>query len=650
MTFTFIRSIRESRSLLEKRPHRAAGTCLRCFEYDPQNRLGMSIDMSDPDRLLITTFQYDTRGHLTKKTDPEGRETKSEYDLRGNRVKETDAEGAVTTYTYDDADRLETLEDARGNVTTYHYDEHGNLFEEIRADGATWHWTYDPMDEVETTTDANGTVTTYGYDDAGRLRSKTMAGAPNVLGPSAITYTVDDLGRVTGTKTSEGVKTTATFDSLDRELTESQQIGEGPVRTVTHAFDPTGNLTGVTYPSGLALTRTIDPLGRIAAITESGKSAPIVMYADAGPRQVTRTLENGITSSWGWDVNARLASIRDIAAPSATGRVRAPALTARAERAQCSGLNDCRKGQASGSALRDLTYDRSPAGEKNAAVRADLARKWSYEHNRIGAITAETLWKTDTQTNPMLRRTSYDVDPVLNYRSITKIVQTPQTATTTVTPTSINTRNQYTSFGGETLGYDANGNLIRTAGAVLQYDAENHLAKATLADGTTLENLYDANGRKVEEVVTPAGQTPQTTEYVLDGDEVLEEYVAGTRSARYVRGRGIDEIVRAETASTTLYPLQDELGNVDRLTDASGATLERYEYEGYGRFHIFDASSTPRATSEYGWRWLFQGREYLPALDAYDFRARTLWVEMGRFGQEDPEGEIGMGYACGALW
>ncbi|MGA7616377.1 MAG: hypothetical protein WBX15_14480, partial [Thermoanaerobaculia bacterium] len=171
-----------------------------------------------------------------------------------------------------------------------------------------------------------------------------------------------------------------------------------------------------------------------------------------------------------------------------------------------------------------------------------------------------------------------------------------------------------------------------------QYDAENHLAKATLADGTTLENLYDANGRKVEEVVTSAGQTPQTTEYVLDGDQVLEEYVAGTRSARYVRGRGIDEIVRAEAASETLYPLQDELGNVDRLTDASGATLERYEYEGYGRFHIFDDSSTPQATSEYGWRWLFQGREYLPALDAYDFRARTLRVEMGRFGQEDPEG------------
>ncbi|MGA7616881.1 MAG: hypothetical protein WBX15_17050 [Thermoanaerobaculia bacterium] len=142
---------------IEKRPDGTTDTYLTRFEYDAQNRLAMSIDMSDPDRPLVTIFLYDTRGHLVKKTDPEGRETKSDYDLRGNRVKETDAEGAVTTYTYDDADRLETLEDARGNVTTYHYDEHGNLFEEIRADGATWHWTYDPMDEIDTTTVANRT-------------------------------------------------------------------------------------------------------------------------------------------------------------------------------------------------------------------------------------------------------------------------------------------------------------------------------------------------------------------------------------------------------------------------------------------------------------------------------------------------------------
>jgi RHS repeat-associated protein len=78
---------------------------------------------------------------------------------------------------------------------------------------------------------------------------------------------------------------------------------------------------------------------------------------------------------------------------------------------------------------------------------------------------------------------------------------------------------------------------------------------------------------------------------------------------------------------------------VERLTGSDGETLERYEYEGYGEFRIF-AGEASLANSAYGWRWLFQGREHLPKLGAYDFRARTLWPEFGRFGQEDPLGAV----------
>jgi RHS repeat-associated protein len=116
---------------------------------------------------------------------------------------------------------------------------------------------------------------------------------------------------------------------------------------------------------------------------------------------------------------------------------------------------------------------------------------------------------------------------------------------------------------------------------------------------------------------------------------VLEEYVDGELSARYVRGRTSDEIVRAELDGTPLFPLQDEMGNVERLTDAAGATVERYEYAGFGEFRVFDSAGIPRATSAGGWKWLFQGREYNALLHAYDFRARTLWPSLGRFGQED---------------
>ena len=61
---------------------------------------------------------------------------------------------------------------------------------------------------------------------------------------------------------------------------------------------------------------------------------------------------------------------------------------------------------------------------------------------------------------------------------------------------------------------------------------------------------------------------------------------------------------------------------------------------GSGEFRIFDPNGNALSTSAYGWTRLFQGREYIPMLDAYDFRARTLWPELGRFGQEDPAGAI----------
>jgi RHS repeat-associated protein len=142
-----------------------------------------------------------------------------------------------------------------------------------------------------------------------------------------------------------------------------------------------------------------------------------------------------------------------------------------------------------------------------------------------------------------------------------------------------------------------------------------------------------------------AGTVSVTREYVYSGDRVIEEYADGKLVARNIPGRGPDETVRSELSSRsdgvldrTVYPLQDELGNVGRLTDAAGTTIERYEYDGYGHFTVFNSSDTQLPSSAFGWKWLFQGREYQPSLGTFDFRARTLWPDLARFGQEDPLG------------
>jgi RHS repeat-associated protein len=591
---------------VDRKPDGTTETFTTRFAYDLQNRLIAVVDDNDSSRILTVSYHYDERGNLTSEVDAEGNTRKFEYDIRGNRSREIDAEGNPTEFTYDDADRLATVKDANGTPTTLQYDDHDNLIEEKRADGATWTFTYDDDNNRKTATDPNGTVVMFDYDDADRVVSRSISRGQNVLGPSSVTYTPDDLGRMVATATDEGVKTLATYDSLDRQLTESRQIAAGPVLTVTKSYDAAGNMTGLRYPSGLSLFRAFDPLNRIATIAETGAARPIATYSDAGGRMIGRSLTNGVGSAWTYDAHMRLAAITD----------------------QIAGVNG-----------RSVTYQRTPNGNKANIVRADLRKQWSYSYNRNSWITSETVSRTDTDKNPMLMSTTYDIDPVLNYRTITRATQSDQTNTAAATNAIVNSRNQYTSFGNQTLNYDANGNLRHSGNVTMQYDSENHLRKAVMADGTTVENLYDANGRKVEEKTTTGGTT-HSTHYVFIGERVVEEYDDGSMARRYVGGRSIDEKVRAEIGSVVVYPMQDELANVERLTDGSGATLERYQYDGYGQFHIFDAFGGERSTSAYAWRALFQGSEFQPILNAYDFRARTLWPELGRFGQEDPAGSV----------
>jgi RHS repeat-associated protein len=595
------------------------------FTYDDQNRLIMRADVTNPAVPLTMKYTYDVRGNVTSQTDPDGSTTSFEYDVRRRMVRKTAPEGGVTRYEYDDADRPLSITDANGNQTKLTYDPNGNLLSEQRPDGATWSYTYDENFNRKSATDPNGTTVTFVYDDLNRLVEKQITRGPGVAGASHVSTTVDDLGRTTASTTDEGINETMTYDSLGRELSESVQINGAATRTFSRSYDLAGNLVGLTYPSGLQIALDIDKLDRIAAIRDAAAGmTAIVSYSDIGSRMSSKAVANGTVESWSYDPNRRLAEI----------------------------LNK------SGMAIvRDVQYQRSNAGDKLAAVRPDLQTQSAYRYNRNHWMTDEIVRVPMGVVNPQpAKTTNYDFDSVLNLRSTT--VSIPATGgntpgspsggisvgggavSSTRTSFAVNNRNEYTSVGTEALSYDHNGNLTARSGVSLQYDYENRLAASRFDDGTLLQVLYDPMGRKIEEKIT-SGSITHATDYVLSGDQVKEEYADGSLSRRYVHGRGIDEIVRAEIGGTTVYPIQDELANVERLTDATGATLERYEYDGFGRFNVFSPSGASRSASSLGWKWLFQGREYQAKLGAYDYRTRTLWPDLARFAQEDAAGSHG---------
>ena len=90
-----------------------------------------------------------------------------------------------------------------------------------------------------------------------------------------------------------------------------------------------------------------------------------------------------------------------------------------------------------------------------------------------------------------------------------------------------------------------------------------------------------------------------TTYYLYNtGEQVIEERDSDNAlQARYTYGSGIDEPLTMERGGSVYYYHRDGLGSVTEISDASGALVERYEYDVYGASKIFDSSDNQLTAS-----------------------------------------------------
>ena len=168
----------------------------------------------------------------------------------------------------------------------------------------------------------------------------------------------------------------------------------------------------------------------------------------------------------------------------------------------------------------------------------------------------------------------------------------------------------------------------------------------------------------LQRTLEPSELAPMSTFALFAGDELASEgamraldlgaleLASRSRDERFHALHGIsllnDEPLRGppESLSETRIRVFEVLGEkvigVER-----GLSLELHwgwgsgsaeEASGSRELRIFDPQGNPRTVSAYGWNRLFQGREWHPILNAYDFRNRMLIPEMGRWNSEDPIG------------
>ena len=172
------------------------------------------------------------------------------------------------------------------------------------------------------------------------------------------------------------------------------------------------------------------------------------------------------------------------------------------------------------------------------------------------------------------------------------------------------------------------------------YDAWNRLVTVKDSSNNVLESFaYDGVNRRVS---TTANSTT-TDLYYSDQWQVLEERIGGNTTMQYVWAPVyVDAMVLRDrdtdangSLDERLWVQQDANLNATALLDNSGAVVERYAYDPYGNFTIYDASWGSRSSSSYGWVYQHQGLRYDGGAGLYHARARDLSPSLGRWLQND---------------
>lgn len=600
-----------------------------------------------------TYYAYDSRNNLKRTTDRENHITRRNYDGL-NRLREvlyelTPSKTISTKYGLDKNGRLVTLTDDNTNITTYGYDAVNRRNSETFMDNSQRTYQFGQYGELDKITDQNGNIINHTYDNALRLTRKDITKGSGVDGTTFENFGYDNLDRMTMVQ-NDFSTVTMNYDSLDDLLSETQQIGSQPVKSVTSVYNELGFRTSLTYPNGRTINFEPDELSRIRRITQDAQL--LTQYSYVGPTRVKeKTYLNGTKLTAAYDGNRRITNYSHSAISNPQSLI----------------------------AGFEYTFDR----ENNKLYEKRLLDNEgdAYVYDAIYRLTgvkygvpnlSPSIAYADYLTFD--KKEEFDLDGVGNRITVSN--------DTTVAYTT-NELNQYTQINSQLLSYDLNGNLKDDGTNTYIYDYANRLVRVIRnADNQVIgEYKYDALGRRVEKTVRViTGKVPPgllnaqekigtgngkgqgrengkgtsnaldnitqhlqkyiktvTTQFYYDGVRVIEERDGpDTLLSQYVFGNGIDEVLTMERNNQTYYYHDNTLGSIYALTDNNGEVIERYNYTAYGQVTITDAQGNAYSISQISNRFMFTGREYDAETGLYYYRARYYSAELGRFINRDP--------------
>ena len=591
----------------------------------------------------VTKFEYDTAGNVTKITDPTNQATLFEYEPTFNRVKKiTDALNQVTEFTYDPANgNLLTVKDPRNQVTTiayntfgqpttvqgpiateppttFAYDTNGNLITTTDPLGNATQRAYDTVSRLTALTDPRGLQTQFRYDGLNRVTEIADA-------RQGITrFSYDPNGNLLTVADAKNQTTTYTYDNMDRLATRKDALN----RQETYQYDLAGNLsqftdrknqqttfiydalnrrTTATYPDA-STTFTYDSVGRLTKASDTATGAGTIDFAyDTLDRLIQEVTGQG-SVSYQYDVLGRRTNmVANGQQPVTYGYDAASRLTQVAQGSLAVGL-----GYDNANRRTSLTY---PNGTST-----------SYGYDVASRLTG----LTHLGPTGIIEALTYQYDAAGNRTSLTRNNGTASLLPAVVASATYDPANEQTSFAGQVLEYDANGNLWKEkdgTGTVLRqynWDARNRLIG--ISGNATAEFKYDPLGRRVQKTINTT-----SSQVIYDKNNIAAEIGGGAVGASYLRSLNIDEQFVRQASTGNEYYHTDALSSSLVLSNAQGASTATYAYEPFGR-----TVATGTSTNSLG----YTGREGDATGLSY-YRARYYSPALHRFISQDPVGFSG---------
>jgi RHS repeat-associated protein len=422
-------------------------------------------------------------------------------------------------------------------------------------------WTYDPAyARVTAMVDGTGT-TTYTYHPPGQLGAGQVATVDGPLPNDVITYSYDQLGRVT-TRAIDSVPLTLTYDTLGRVEREVNGLG-----TFDYTFDGvSGRLATVTYPNNQTSAYTYLPAAQ-----------------DHRLQTILHRYPNGATLSkfdYTYDIAGNILTWRQQADTTAViwdyGYDNANQLIRAVKRGT----------DPQATVLQRFAYGYDPAGNRLYEQIDDSVTSWTYDRlNRLVSQQAGGVLRVAGSVNEPARVTVEGQPATVDTSgAFTGGVQVaPGTTRFTITATDASGNSTTQSYdvdqtgAAKTFAFDANGNMASDGTRTVEWDARNQPVAVSTGMHRT-EFRVNGLGHRVRATKIVNGVVTSDLSFVPCGPQVCEEREAATNAVvrrDFAGGVSDSEGIR--------LVVRDQLGSPRSVNGEGGVVIARYEFDPFGR-------------------------------------------------------------------